>query len=170
MTPEELPGEALHEERVARFSMLAAENPALAHEEFGVSLIHSIHEAEAAAYLHSLGISAGGEDEDFLLAVAAHRRGALDEAEKSYEAILAKSPKRGEVLYSPSSALGRRDGARERRSLSRLPRKTPHPYRRGLGLARPSARNWASRRKIGMSPLPRTRGWNGPQEVQGQVR
>lgn len=135
---EELPGEALHNERIARFAMLAAENAPQAYAEYGLTLIHSIHEADAAAFLKSLDIAQ--EDEPFLLAVAAHRRGAMDEAEKTYEKI-AKDPKRGEALYNLAVLRAQRgddDGAREAvdRFLAFLAKSPRTPYqKKALALA-----------------------------------
>lgn len=97
---EEAPGEALHNERVARFAMLAADNPDLAYEEYGLSLIHSIHEADAALYLKRIGYDVETDDTALLLAVAAHRRGDLEGAEKAYEDLLKKDKTRGEALYN----------------------------------------------------------------------
>ena len=135
---EELPGEALHNERIARFAMLAAENPAQAYQEYGLTLIHSIHEADSAAYLKSLEVGQG--DEPFLLAVAAHRRGTMDEVEKTYEKI-AKDPKRGEALYNLAVLRAQRgddEGAREAidRFLAFLAKSPRTPYqKKALALA-----------------------------------
>lgn len=94
------PGSALHEDRVARFAVLAKENPALAYEEYGLSLVHSINEADAARYLERVGYEDASPDGVFLRAVAAHREGDLEVAKAAYEAFRKEHPDRIEVLYN----------------------------------------------------------------------
>lgn len=95
-----LPGERLYAEHTGRFVRLIEEHPEKALAEYGFTFIHSVDESDAATFLKKAGLSENTWREGFLEAVAFHRRGKLDDAEKRYKELLSKSKKSGEIDYN----------------------------------------------------------------------
>lgn len=95
-----LPGEALYAELTGRFVRLIEEHPDRALGEYGFTFINSIDESDAITFLGSVGLSGNTWRERFLEAVALHRRGKLDEAEKRYKTLRAESKKNHEIDYN----------------------------------------------------------------------
>lgn len=99
-TPLPPPGDALYAEHTGRFVRLIDDQPEKALAEYGFTFIHSVDESDCAIFLKSLGLAEDTWRQRFLEAVALHRRGRLDEAEKRYKALLADDKGRKEVEYN----------------------------------------------------------------------
>lgn len=96
----ERPGVALCNEHIGRFVRLIEENPQQALDEYGFTFLNSIDQSDAARFLRSVGLADESWRQRFLEAVAVHRRGRLDEAEKAYKELLAESKKSKEIEYN----------------------------------------------------------------------
>lgn len=97
------PGERLYAEHTGRFVRLVEDQPEKAFTEYGFTFLHSVDESDAAIFRKRVGLSDGSWRDSFLEAVAAHRRGKLDEAEKRYKELRDKdkgATRGGEVDYN----------------------------------------------------------------------
>lgn len=94
------PGAELYAEHCARYARLLGENPDRALEEYGFTFVNSVHESDSAVFLKELDLAEPGWRQDFLEAVALHRRGKLDEAEKRYKDLLKQSKDHQEIEYN----------------------------------------------------------------------
>jgi Flp pilus assembly protein TadD len=93
-------GEALYAERTGRFVRLIEEQTDQALLEYGFSVLNSIDESDGAFFLRSINLADESWRQRFLEAVAIHRRGRYDEAEKRYKALLSESKEHKEIEYN----------------------------------------------------------------------
>lgn len=95
-----VPGEIFYKEHVARFGRLLGVQPEQAVAEYGFTFLHSIDESDAAVFLQSQGLADENWHQSFMLAVASHRKGELDAAEKQYKQLLEHARDRKEIEYN----------------------------------------------------------------------
>lgn len=93
-------GEALYAERTGRFVRLIEDQTEQALLEYGFSVINSIDESDGAFFLRSINLADDSWRQRFLEAVAIHRRGRYDDAEKRYKTLLAEAKDHKEIEYN----------------------------------------------------------------------